>query len=140
MGNSATVQGMYEAFGRGEVDAILSCMADDVRWDDWPHGNAAQQAGIDYMARRTGRDGVAAFFASLAALEFHSFAPTALLEGDGRVAALISVDVTVRATGTRFQDEEVHVWTFGSDGLVTDFRHHIDTAKHMAAARELTRA
>jgi uncharacterized protein len=134
--NRATVEGMYEAFGRGDVGAIVAKMAPDVRWDHWPAGNAAQDAGVPWLQERTGPGGVAEFFAGLGALEFHGFAPVALLEGDGRVAALIEVDVTVTATGRRFQDVEVHVWTFGPDGKVTDFRHHVDTAKHAAAARD----
>jgi ketosteroid isomerase-like protein len=35
MGNLETVQKVYEAFGRGDVPAILDELADDVRWDVW---------------------------------------------------------------------------------------------------------
>lgn len=134
MGNSTTVQAIYEAFGRGDIPAILEVMSDDVRWDHWPAGNGAQDAGVPWMAERTGKDGVGEFFASLGALEIHGFAPVALLEGDGRVVALIEVDLEVRASGRRFRDDEIHMWEFGSDGKVTAFRHHVDTAKHVAAA------
>jgi hypothetical protein len=37
--------------------------------------------------------------------------------------------------GGRFTDEEIHLWTFDDDGAVTRFRHYVDTAKHIAAAR-----
>ena len=32
--NVTTVNKIYEAFGRGDVPSILSCLADDVAWDD----------------------------------------------------------------------------------------------------------
>ena len=32
MSNIATVQGIYEAFGKGDVPAILAVLADDVAW------------------------------------------------------------------------------------------------------------
>jgi ketosteroid isomerase-like protein len=135
MSNSATVQWIYEAFGRGDVPAILSKLAEDVRWDEYPEGNAAQDAEVPWFAERHGRDSVGGFFDVIAgALEFHGFEPVAMLEGDGRVAALIRSDMSVRATGRRFKDDEIHLWTFGPDGLVTEFKHHVDTAKHIAAS------
>ena len=30
--NLATIRGAYEAFGRGDVPAVLSILADDVAW------------------------------------------------------------------------------------------------------------
>ncbi|MEA2422436.1 MAG: uncharacterized protein QOF55_1535 [Thermoleophilaceae bacterium] len=133
MSNRATVEGMYEAFGRGDVEAILQALAPDVRWDHWPAGNSAQDAGAPWMAERTGPAEVGEFFASLAALDIHDFEVVALLEGEDRVAALIRFEATVSATGRRIQDDEVHMWTFGPGGEVTEFRHHVDTAKHVAA-------
>ena len=41
----------------------------------------------------------------------------------------------MRETGRRFRDDEIHMWVFGDDGRVTEFRHHADTGKHTAAGR-----
>lgn len=133
MSNAQTVRSIYAAFGSGDIPAILERLDEDVRWDHWPAGNGAQRAGVPWMAERRGREDVRGFFATLAELEFHDFRPTSVLEGDGMVAAVIEVDVTARATGERFRDLEVHLWTFGPSGRVTEFRHVIDTAKHAAA-------
>jgi ketosteroid isomerase-like protein len=133
MSNIATVQEVYAAFGAGDVPAILERLAGDVRWEHWPDGSGAQRHGVPWLLERTGRDEVGEFFASLDALEFHAFAPTAFLEGDGVVAAVIAIDATVKATGERFRDEEIHLWSFGGDGRVTAFRHFVDTAKHVEA-------
>ena len=136
MSNVGTVQKMYEAFGRGDVPAILDCMADDVEFDSWGVENTGQQAGVPWLVHRSGRAGVAEFFEAVGAgLEFHSFEPLSILEGPGQVAAVIRFDATARNTGERFQDEEVHLWTFDGDGRVTGMRHVVDTAKHIKAAK-----
>jgi ketosteroid isomerase-like protein len=133
MSHIETVQEIYAAFGRGDVPAILDRLADDVRWEHWPDGSGAQRHGVPWLAERTGREEVGGFFAGLAALDIHTFAPRAFLAGDGMVAAVIDLDATVVATGERFRDVEVHLWTFGADGRVTEFRHVVDTAKHVEA-------
>ena len=133
MGNAATVQGIYQAFRQGDIPAILDRLADDVAWDAWPDDTSAQGAGIPWLAERRGRDEVGGFFESLAALEFHSFAPTAIVANGQRVVAQIAVDVSVLETGNRFRDEEIHVWVFDDEGRVTEFRHYVDTGKHLAA-------
>jgi ketosteroid isomerase-like protein len=129
-----TVQAMYEAFGRGDVPGILEHLAEDVRWDEWESPSAAQQA-VPYLAPRRGRAGVEDFFKVVGALEFHDFAPLSFLEGPGEVAARIRIDLTVPATGKRFADEEIHLWTFGPDGKVTSLRHFVDTLTHTLAHR-----
>jgi len=142
MSNQETVQQIYAAFGRGDVPAILDRLAPEVRWDHWPDGSGAQRHGVPWLEARTGPDEVGAFFRTVAALEFHRFEPTALIGDGDRVAALIDVDVSVRATGERFRDVELHLWSFDSDGRVAEFRHFVDTAKHVEAhaARALSGA
>jgi uncharacterized protein len=133
MSNTQTIREIYEAFGAGDIDAILARLADDVRWERWPDGSGAQRHGVPWLTERTGPDEVAEFFAALGALDINAFAPTAFLEGDGVVAAVIAIDLTVKATGERFRDDEIHLWSFGPDGRITAFRHFVDTAKHVEA-------
>ena len=133
MSHIETVQEIYAAFGRGDVPAILDHLAGDVRWEHWPDGSGAQRHGVPWLAERTGPEEVGEFFASLAALDIHAFAPRAFLAGDGTVAAVIDLDATVVATGERFRDVEIHLWSFGADGRVTAFRHFVDTVKHVEA-------
>jgi ketosteroid isomerase-like protein len=135
MSNVATVQSIYEAFGRGDIPAILDRISDDVMWEAWGTDNTAQEAGVPWMLPRRGREGVAEFFQQVSAsLEFHGFEPLNLLEGGNQVAATIRFDVTAKATGERFQDEEIHLWTFSADGKISGLRHYLDTAKHIRAA------
>jgi uncharacterized protein len=134
MSNVETVQQIYEAFGRGDVPAILERLAGDVRWEQWPTGNAAQEQDVPYMRERHGRDAVAGFFQDIDAdFEMNSFVPHSFLEGNGLVAAMIKYELTVKATGKQVRDEEIHVWEFGSDGMVTAYHHFLDTAKAIEA-------
>ncbi|HYI10683.1 MAG TPA: nuclear transport factor 2 family protein [Thermoanaerobaculia bacterium] len=129
----ATVQSLYEAFGRGDVPAILEQLSDDVRWDEWA-SNEAQSAGVPWMHPRVGKEGALEFFSVVGAFQFHEFQVRSLMAGGNQVVAEVIVDATV-PTGARFRDEELHLWTFDESGKVARFRHYIDTAKHIAAAR-----
>jgi len=137
MSNLDTVQSAYDAFGRGDIPAILDQLADDVEWEAWGEiENTAQAADVPWMRARKGRNGVAEFFQEVAAqLEFHGFQPLNFLEGGNQVAATVRFDATVKPTGERFQDEEIHLWTFDGDGKVTGLRHYFDTAKNIKAAK-----
>jgi ketosteroid isomerase-like protein len=132
-GTAATVGTIYEAFGRGDVPAILGHLADDVAWDDWPD-NFAQRAGVAHLMPRRGRDGVAGFFGVLGGYTVLGFEVLDVI-GDGRqVVAEIRTSFAL-PDGGRFADEELHLWTFDDAGRVCRFRHYVDTAKHIAACR-----
>ncbi len=121
MDHLATTQGIYEAFGRGDVPAILDALADDVAWDvDAPsHGIPIYESG-------TGKAAAAGFFTALGDLDITVFAPRNFLAGGDQVAAVFDVAATVQATGKSFEVVEIHLWTFGPDGKVTRFFHGID--------------
>jgi uncharacterized protein len=129
MSNIETVKGVYEAFGRGDIPAILEVIADDIEWE---YGMA--DTGVPWLRSRTGRDGARQFFASLAGVEFHTFDPRVLLDHDDLVVALIDVSFTVKDTGVVVTEEdEVHIWTFDANGKVSRFCHKLDTHQHWAA-------
>jgi ketosteroid isomerase-like protein len=122
-----TVQAIYEAFGRGDVDAILERLSPDVAWEAW-QDNHAQRAGVPDLAPRSGRAEVAGFFGVVAGMGVSDFQVLDVIGGERQVA------VEVQIVTAAFADEELHLWTFGDDGLVTRMRHYVDTAKHIAAA------
>jgi uncharacterized protein len=134
MSNVETVKKGYEAFGRGDIAAILDLLAEDVRWEHHSTGNTAQDRDVPYMRARSGREAAAGFFHDIAEdFEMSSFNPHSFLEGDGQVAAVIEYELTVKATGKRVHDEEIHLWEFGPDGKVVAYRHFLDTAKAIEA-------
>lgn len=129
----ATVGKIYEAFGRGDVPAILDCMADNVQWEAWAD-NSAQKQGVPWLQARQGKDGVIAFFQVLRGMSVKDFQVLSLMVGGNQVAAEIIIEVEIPETGAHFRDEELHLWTLNEVGKVTRMRHYNDTAKHIAAA------
>ena len=124
-----TVLGIYEAFGRGDLDAILDRIAPQVRWEHW-EDNRAQSGGVPYLQPREGHDGVRAFFAEVAKVGVDDLQVLDALSSERQVV------LQVRIATPRFADEELHLWTFGDDGTVVAMRHYVDTAKHIEANRE----
>lgn len=130
MDDKQTVREIYEAFGRGDVPAILERLDEDVEWE---YGAASE---VPWLQPRHGRSGAGEFFASLGALDIQCFAVKAILEGDGLIVALIDIEATVKATGKRFAEEdEVHIWYLNESGKVVRFRHRVDTHQHYQAWR-----
>jgi uncharacterized protein len=123
----ATTKEIYEAFGRGDIPAILDRLADDVRWEPWAD-NTAQTAGVPWLMPRTGKAGVLEFFQIVGTLKVLDFRVLSLMAGENQVAAEIEI-VT-----DRFSDQECHLWRFNDAGKVERMRHYVDTAKHAAAA------
>jgi ketosteroid isomerase-like protein len=129
--NVETVQGIYAAFGSGDIPAILSKLADDV---DWEYGQGKND--VPWLQARRGRAAVGGFFESLAGADFTKFAPKEFIDGGDTVVALIDVELTVKATGKRITEEdEIHLWRFGPDGKVVRFRHGVDTHAHQMAVK-----
>lgn len=128
-----TVADLYAAFGRGDIPAILDALADDVAWERWDD-NTAQREGVSHLQPRTGRDGVAEFFALVGELDFHAFEIRGLAAGDDLVVADVLIDVTL-PSGGRVRDEELHLWRLDAEGRICAMRHYVDTAKHIAAER-----
>jgi ketosteroid isomerase-like protein len=126
------VGSIYAAFGRGDVPAILDALADDVAWEHWAH-NEAQAAGVPWLQPRHGRAAVAGFFEVVGGMQIHEFQVLGMLAGERQIAVEVLIDATP-AGGTRYRDEELHLWNFDAQGKVSRMRHYVDTAKHIRAA------
>ena len=129
MSNVATVQGIYEAFGRGDILAILSHLAETIEWE-----YGMSNAGVPWLQPRRGRVEVPKFFESLSAFDLQKFQPKTFLESGNVVVALIDVALIVKATGRPVTEEdEVHIWHFDGEGRVIRFCHKVDTHQHWLA-------
>ena len=128
---TATVASIYDAFGTGDIAAILETLADDVRWEEWTD-NSAQKAGVPWLQRRDGKAGALEFFKIAGRMAIHEFRVLSLLAGGQQVAAEVVIEAT-GPSGGRYRDEELHLWTFNDAGKVVRLRHYVDTAKHIAA-------
>jgi uncharacterized protein len=134
MSNVPTIQKLLEAVSQGDVEAFQEHLAEDVRWEYHPTGNTAQDRDVPYMRLREGREDAAGFLRDIAEdFDLSSLEVQGFLEGDSRVAVLLGYELTVKSTGKRVRDEEIHLWELDSDRKVTAFRHFLDTAKAIEA-------
>ena len=131
MGNLAAVQAIYEAFGNGDVPAIIDQMAEVVEWEHW-EDNHAQKAGVPSLQARNGKAGVSEFFAVAATMGITDFQVLNLMEGGDQVAVTVVIETDLPGGG-HYRDEEIHLWSFDQSGKVNGLRHYVDTAKHLAA-------
>jgi ketosteroid isomerase-like protein len=133
MSNLPTVQSIYEAFGKGDVPAMLDVLAEDVQWEAWAD-NSAVKAGLPTMVPRHGKAEVAEFFEAVGQMDITDLQIINMMEGGNEVAVEFVLEANLPAWGGgHYRDEEIHLWTFNDQGKVTRLRHYIDTAKHIAA-------
>ena len=128
-----TVQRIYAAFAKGDIPTIIDALDEDVKWEAWEN-NHAQSADVPWLRGGSGKAAAISFFGIAGGFEFQDFRVLGMMAGDGQVAAEVLIDAIVPG-GKRLRDEEVHLWNFNAAGKVTRFRHYVDTAKHIAAAR-----
>lgn len=131
MSNIDTIKQIYEAFGRGDIAAIIDKLDANVEWDV-----ENPTPGVPWLQSRRGAANIPAFFQSLAPLSFQRFEPhTFFAEGD-KVFTLIAIDATHIASGKRYTfPYEGHLWVFNNAGKVTKYQHVTDTALHQRMAK-----
>ncbi|MEZ4866876.1 MAG: nuclear transport factor 2 family protein [Caldilineaceae bacterium] len=129
MSNLQTVQTIYEAFGRGDGEAILAhCVAAP----EWEYGS--ESTAVPWLRHQTDRAGALANMQAGMELAIEKFVLKDLLEGNGVVVALLDIEFTVKRTGKRVSEvDAVQIWRFNEAGLVTQFRQRVDTRQqHLA--------
>ncbi len=111
--NAELVRSGYEAFGRGDIPAVLALFVDDIVW----HVGGRNLVSGDYH----GHDGVIAFFTKLMELSAGTFklAVHDITASDGHVIAI--VDLTAERDGKPWENNGIHVWHV-ADGKVAEFR------------------
>ena len=128
--NVKTIQDVYEAFGRGDVQAVLDRVTDDVDWATETSSTAAPWYGI-----RHGKDGVASFFQAFGStMEVQEFTPFAFAANDDEVHTVVRCRATSRATGKAIDQNLHHFFRF-QDGKISYYRGTEDTAQTEAALR-----
>lgn len=120
--NIETIQGVYEAFGRGDVAAIVDLVTDDVDWASAPDSSVAPWYGI-----HKGKGEVTKFFEELgASIEVTKFEPLTFGSNDTEVFAVIRFGFKSRATGKSGEMDLHHRWTL-EDGKIALYRGADDT-------------
>lgn len=127
--NVAIVRGAYEAFGRGDIDALIDALDANIDWIT-PGPSELVTAGS-----RRGQQQVRQFFASLNELfDFQRFEPQKFVAEGDTVIVLGEDTVAVKATGNTFSESWAHVFTI-KNGKIARFHEYMDTAPIIAALR-----
>jgi ketosteroid isomerase-like protein len=110
---TAIVKQAYEAFGRGDVSAILNLIADEVDWE------LVGPMSLPYAGRRKNHKEVADFFAAVAhSDDIHAFEPREFIEANEHVTVLGWEDAIARDTNKKFESEWVHVFKVKNDKII----------------------
>jgi len=128
--NVALVESIYAAFGRGDIEFILSRTDPDIEWisggshDDFPT-----------LGPRRGVAGTASFFADVAEHdEFTSFEPRQMIPMGEMVVALGHYGITAKKTGKHFESDWAHVFTIRG-GMCVRWQEFTDTAAFYKSIR-----
>ena len=122
--NIKTITAVYEAFGRGDVAAILDAVTDDVDW-----AAEAASAAAPWYGVRHGRDAVAEFFSDFGStMEVEEFTPVSFAANDTDVLTVVRFRARSRDTGRTAQMNLHHYFKF-RDGKIACYRGTEDTAQ-----------
>jgi uncharacterized protein len=125
--NIKTIAQVYEAFGRGDVAAILDAVTDDVDW-----AAEASSAAAPWYGGRTGRDAVAQFFTDFgSAMEVEEFTPVSFAANDTDVLTVVRFRARSLRTGRSAAMDLHHFFRF-RDGKIAYYRGTEDTAQTAA--------
>ncbi len=129
--NLAAIQGIYEAFGRGDLDGMLAHIAEDVDWDfAYPADHA-----IPWLQHGCGHAQVVHFMTEFAThLQPVGFEIREIISGGNTVVVIFDIECVVKANGKTLKEvEETHIWHFNDEGKVIRFRHDADTLQQYLA-------
>ncbi len=125
--NTAKVQAIYAAFGRGDVSFILDNVAGNVDWQ------VLGPAIIPQAGPHKGKAEVGKFFEKVAqAYDFTQFEPHSFIAQNDSVVAIVDYAGKVKKTGKSYAAQVAMLFVL-KDGKVAKFREYADTAGLVAA-------
>jgi hypothetical protein len=128
--NEDLVRGIYAAFGRADVPALLEMLDEQIEWHAPP--NVPQ--GGDFH----GREAVGGFFEAIGEnWESLEVDVEALVAGGDRVVALVGLRGRLRASGEEAVYSSAHAWTI-VDGIPVRFDEYVNAPLTLPAAHALT--
>ena len=119
--NIVTIRNLYDAFAKGDIQAVLVGLAPNVEW--------TEAEGFLYGGTFIGPDAVLENVFMKLGAEWDGWAavPNEFAANNKTVVAIGDYSGTFKATGKDVKVPFVHVWKL-RDGRVTSFRQHTDTA------------
>ena len=125
MDNVSLVKNLYDAFGSGNIPAVLGAMSPDIRWHQ-AESNPYMPSGEAWV----GPDAVLNNLFIRLGAEWDGFTvhPKSFHNAGGSVIVEVRYSGTYKATGKEMDTQACHVFDI-KDGKVTRFQQYVDTAK-----------
>ncbi len=122
--NSDIICGVYDAFAKGDISAVLATLASDISWTEaqgGPYGGVS--IGPDQVLQNV--------FMKLGG-EWDGFSaiPREFITQGNTVVVLGDYSASFKATGKNFNAPFAHVWKL-QDGKAVSFQQYTDTALHL---------
>jgi len=129
MENVQRARDTYAAFLRGDLDAVMRDMADDVEWV------MPGPSDLPWAGTVRGRQALEAWFGTLAqGTDIQRFEPYQFISQGDTVVILIHAESVVRHNQRRYPNELAQVWTYRG-GKIIRSQAFEDTAAAVAAYR-----
>jgi len=120
--NTAIAREAYDKFKKGDIQALLTLMSDDIIWE------LPEIEDVPIAGSRSGQAAVGEFFAMVARdQDVIVFEPREFVAEGDKVVALGHYQWRVRDTDREFATDFVHIFTI-RNGKIVAFREHFDTA------------
>ena len=129
MTSGDTIRGIYEAFGRGDVQAVLGAFDPAIEWREADNFMYADRN--PYIGPMAVADGV--FMRCIADIDGFTVVPQRYTDGGDRVAVEGRYRGTLKATGVPVDAQFVHLWELRA-GKVVGFQQYTDTKQWADAA------
>jgi uncharacterized protein len=126
----AAIQRIYKAFGRGDVEAVVAEVADDV---DWVSVTATGSATVPWYGSYQGRAEVPRFFKEIGSnVQVTEFSPLSFTSSETDVMVALVWGITVHATGKSITLPMQHWFRF-ANGKIAVVRTAEDSEQTAAA-------
>ncbi len=127
--NVKVIQTIYEAFGRGDIPAILQRVSSDTEW-----GFNVSNSVVPWHKTIKGKAVLPSFFdAFMGNVEIKAFVPKSFMAVPNGVVVDLHLEYVVKKTGRLVNENQLQWWSLDNQGLVTGLMHYEDTAQVEAA-------
>ena len=127
--NGDTMKRLYDAFGKGDVPAVLGAFDPQIQWREAE--NFLYADGNPYVGPQAVAEGV--FQRIVSDVENFTVVPERFIEGGDTVVVEGRYRGKMNATGTPVDAQFAHVWQL-RDGKVVRFQQYTDTRQWAKAA------
>ncbi len=130
-GNVAVVDGLYQAFVKGDVPAVLSVMDANIVWNEaegFPYADRNPYIGPDAVLNGVfARIGAEWDYFNLTGIQLHDMSGNMVL-------ATLRYKAKHKITGKMIDSQTAHLWTL-KDGKITAFQQFTDTKQAAEAVK-----